>query len=71
MKTLPAILKKIEALQMAIECIEVLIMEFDENHLKPTYNYLKEQKQNTAKSISTVTNNIEVQAEEITRLSHI
>jgi FtsZ-binding cell division protein ZapB len=69
--SLPTILKKIESLQMAIECIEVLVLEFDDNYLLPTFNYLKEKKQLTANELSTFTHNIDVQSEEINRLSHI
>lgn len=69
--SLKTILKKIESLQMAIECIEVLIQEYDDNYLLPTFNYLKEKKQLTAEQIATYTKNIEVQSEEINRLSHI
>lgn len=56
---------------MAIECIEVLIQEYDDNYLLPTFNYLKEKKQLTAEQIATYTKNIEVQSEELNRLSHI
>jgi hypothetical protein len=69
--SLQKILKKIDSLQIAIECIEVLIVDFDDNYLLPTFNYLKEKKQHTAQQIAAYTNNIEVQAEEINRLSHI
>lgn len=65
------ILKKIESLTMAIECIEILIQDFDDSYLLPTFNYLKEKKQHTAQQLASYTNNIEVQAEEINRLSHI
>ncbi len=67
---LKTILKKIDSLQMAIECIEVLILEYDETYLKPTFNYLKEKKQITANEITTYTHNLDVQAEEINRLSN-
>lgn len=69
--SLKTILKKIDSLQIAIECIEVLIKEYDDNYLLPTFNYLKEKKQHTAEQIATYTQNIEVQSEEINRLSHI
>lgn len=68
---LQTILKKIDHLQIAIECLEVLIVEYDDKFLQPTFNYLKEKKQLTAAEISTYTHNIDVQAEEVNRLSHI
>jgi hypothetical protein len=73
MSALPTILKKIEALQMAIEAIEVLVKEFDDKHLVPTFNYLREQKQLSSVELSEVhnINNIDVQYEELSRLSHI
>jgi hypothetical protein len=69
--SLATILKKIDSLKIAIECLEVLITEYDDIHLKPTLNYLKEQKLTTSKEIATRTYEIEVQAEQISRLSHI
>jgi hypothetical protein len=69
--SLQTILKKIDSLQMAIECLEVLILEFDDNYLLPTFNYLKEKKQHAATELSTFSHNIDVQTEEIKRLSNI
>ena len=56
---------------MAIESIQVLVEDHADEFLKPTLTYLREQKQKTAKELSTFAHNIEVQAEEIKRLSHI
>lgn len=71
MSTVQLIIKKIDALQMAIECLEVLILEFDDDIVKPTATYLREQKQKSASELSNIHKNIEVQYEELTRLSHI
>ena len=73
MSALPTILRKIEALETAIECIEVLVKEFDDKHLVPTFNYLREQKQLSAVELTEVHKiyNTDVQYEEIKRLSHI
>lgn len=70
MSTVQLIIRKIDSMQMAIECLEVLILEFDDEHLKPTSTYLREQKQKSANELANVHKNLEVQYEEISRLSH-
>lgn len=68
MCTVQIIIKKIDAIQMAIECLEVLILEFDDLHLKPTTTYLKEQKQKTAHELANIHKDLEVKYEELNRL---
>lgn len=69
--SIAAIINKVDSFQMAIESIQVLVEDHADVYLKPTLTYLREQKQLTAKELTTFTHNIEVQAEEINRLSHI
>lgn len=69
--SIPTIINKVDSFQMAIESIQVLVEDHADEYLKPTLTYLKEQKQKTANELATFAHNIEVQAEEIKRLSHI
>jgi hypothetical protein len=69
--SIKALIDKIADFDTAIESIEYLIISHEHECLKPTFNYLKEQKQITVKELSTFKMNIEVQCEEIDRLSHI
>lgn len=71
MSTVQIIIHKIDALIMAIECLEVLILDFDDSYLIPTSTYLKEQKQKAANELANIHKDIEVQCEEISRLSNI
>lgn len=66
------ILSKIDHFKTAIESIEVLVSDYDHDVLKPTLNYLNEQKALTAKELSSFKENIQVRFEEVTnRLSNI
>ena len=69
--SIPTITNKVDNFQMAIESIQVLIEDHADEYLKPTLTYLREQKQIAAQELSNIHNNIEVQAEEISRLSNI
>lgn len=69
--SIKALISKIADFDTAIESIEYLIISHGHQCLKPTLNYLKEQKQITVRELSTFKMNIEVQCEEVNRLSHI
>lgn len=69
--SIKALIDKIDDFKTAIESIEVLVLDHNQEHLKPTLIYLKEHKQITAKELSGFNNQIEVQCEEANRLSHI
>ncbi|SDZ91468.1 hypothetical protein SAMN05443667_101273 [Flavobacterium gillisiae] len=64
------LIDEIDNFSTAIEIIEVLVLENAQEVLKPTLNYLKEQKKLTARKLSTAKMNIEVQYEEVNRLSN-
>lgn len=70
MSIVQKIIRKIDSIQMAIECLEVLILEFDDDVVKPTATYLREQKQKSANELANIHKDLEVQYEELTRLSH-
>ncbi len=65
------IIEEVDNFNTAIERIEVLVLNHNQEVLKPTLNYLNEQRRIVAKKLSTFKMNIEVQCEEIDRLSHI
>lgn len=69
--SIKAILKEIDDVRTAIESIQILVTEHNHKVLLPTYNYLKEQKQHLSLKLSDLKMNIEVQCEELNRLSHI
>lgn len=69
--SIKALISKIADFDTAIESIEVLVQFQNYHILKPTLIFLKEQKQITVKELSTFKMNIEVQCEEVNRLSHI
>lgn len=69
--SIKALIDKIDDFKTAIESIEVLVQSYNQEHLKPVLINLKEQKQITAKQLSAYKNNIEVQCQEVNRLSHI
>ena len=65
------LINKSDCLKLGIESIEALIVDHGFEPLKPTLNFLKEEKQKMATTIANHTLNIDVQHEEINRLSHI
>lgn len=69
--SIKALIDKIDDFKTAIESIEVLVQFHNQEHLKPVLINLNEQKQITAKQLSNFKNSIEVQCEELNRLSHI
>ncbi len=69
--SIKAIIHKIDDFKTAIESIEVLVQFHNLEHLKPVLINLNEQKQIAAKQLSNYKNNIEVQYQEVNRLSHI
>lgn len=69
--SIKALINKIDHYKTAIESITVLVQFHNQEHLKPVLINLNEQKQITAKQLSNFKNNIEVQFEEISRLSNI
>lgn len=69
--SIKALIDKIDHFKTAIESITVLVEFHNQDHLKPVLVNLNEQKQITAKQLSNFKNNIEVQCEEVERLSHI
>jgi len=65
---------KIDHIQTAIEANEIMVNDYGYECLKPTLNFLKEQKQDTAAALANHKEvlNIELKQHEIvTRLSHI
>lgn len=58
-----AILDKIADFDTAIESIEQLLVIHEYNHLKPTFNYLKEQRQIVCKELGVFKINIETKTE--------
>lgn len=65
------LIDKIDCFKTAIESIEVLVFIHDQEILKPTLIHLKEQRKELANKLSDFKTNIEVQSEEVNRLSHI
>lgn len=68
---LKSILKEIDDIKTAIETTEVLVTEHNHTVLLPTLNYLKEQKKALSVKVSQAHLSINVQYEEVNRLSHI
>lgn len=68
---LKSILKEIDDIKTAIETTEVLVNEHNHTVLLPTLNYLKEQKKALSVKVSQAHLSINVQYEEVNRLSHI
>ncbi|MFV5702220.1 hypothetical protein ACM55F_10140 [Flavobacterium sp. XS2P12] len=69
--SIKALIEEIDDFNTAIESIEVLVVNHNQEVLKPTLNYLNEQRRIVVKKLSNFKINIEVQSEEIDRLSHI
>ena len=65
------LINKSDNIQMAIESNELLINEYGFTVLQPIVTYLREEKRTVSKELSTVTHNIEVQTEEVNRVSKI
>lgn len=64
------LIDEIDNFSTAIESIEVLVLENAQEVLKPTLTYLKEQKKLTTIKLSKAKINIEVEYEEVNRLSN-
>lgn len=66
-----SIINKIDCFSTAIEALEVLILEHDQNILKPILIHLKFEKKVATINLSTAKMDIEVQHEQIIRRSNI
>ena len=69
--SIKALINKIDDFKTAIESIEVLVQNHNQEHLKPVLINLNEQRKIIAKQLSGFKMNIEVQCEEVNRLSNI
>lgn len=65
--TIQELIDKIDDYNTAIESIDVLVVNHNQEVLKPTLNYLNEQRRIVAKKIS----NFNANTEEVNRLSNI
>lgn len=65
--TIQALIDKIDDYNTAIESIDVLVVNHNQEVLKPMLNYLNEQRRIVAKKIS----NFNANTEEVNRLSNI
>lgn len=69
--SIQTLINKRDNFQMGIESMQLIIEEHADEYLKPTLNYLKEQKQLAAQELSKLYEHMEDQEEQITRLSNI
>lgn len=65
------LINKSDNIQMAIESNELLIENYGFTVLQPIVNYLREEKRTVSNQLSTITHDIEVQTEEVNRVSKI